>query len=327
MATSEPKKQHYVPQFLLSNFTLGKKKRLHIFDLKSERSFVSHVRDVGHENNFYHHTKDGNQMEFALGSIETDVAPVIDQILKEETVANLTEHQRETLCYFTLVQMMRVNSVRESLTEFSQLILDKFVEEEVEPDSQADEFLKQLSSENSKETSIDMLWETPEQLLPHLISKHLCLVKAPKGESFLLSDNPVFKFNNLPREGRGNLGLALKGIEVHFPVSPRLCLSFICPSFVQDIRDSVEQHHLEVLMGGEPEQGLTEVLKLLNQIDQKATKTITKENVIHHNSLQVNYCSRFLYSAKGDFELVKEMLQDTPKLARKARVQDGSKVF
>ncbi|PSW44811.1 DUF4238 domain-containing protein [Photobacterium leiognathi] len=321
MANSEPKKQHYVPQFLLSNFTQGKKKRLHVFDLKSKKSFVSHVRDVGHENNFYHHSSNGNQMEFALGTIETEVAPIIDQILNEETVANVTDQQREILCYFTLVQILRVNAVREMLTEFSQLMLDEFVDEEVEPNSQAEALLKQLSTANSKETSIDMLWKTPEQLLPHLMNKHLSLLKAPKGDSFLLSDNPVVKYNNLHREGRGNLGLALKGIEVHFPISPRFCLCFLCPEIVQDIRNKVEHHHLEVVLGGKPAQDLTEALKLLNQIDKKTTKTITKEHVIHHNSLQIVHCTRFLYSSKGDYSLVNEMLEYNPNLTNKIRLQ------
>lgn len=327
MANKEPKKQHYVPQFLLRNFALGKKKRIHIFDIKAGKSFTSHVKDTGHENNFYHHPVEGNQMEFELGKLETQVAPVIDGIISNGSIQHLTFHENELIGLFTVVQMMRVNSLRESLTEMTEMIFEKLKGDSIASGSQAEAFLASLSEQDSKTQSIDMLKETPLELLPHILDKHLSLVKAPKGESFYLSDNPIVKYNNLPREHRGNLGLALKGIEVHFPVSPKYCLSYLCSELVGDIRKAVAQHQSAALMGLVPTSDQADAIHMLNNIDHKKTQTLTSANMDYHNSLQVLHCSRFVYSSSGDFRLLEEMLKNHPNIAFKQRVMDGSKVF
>ncbi|EOC5443610.1 DUF4238 domain-containing protein [Vibrio parahaemolyticus] len=327
MSRNEPKKQHYVPQFLLRNFALGKKKRVHVYDLKAGKSFVSHVRDIGHENNFYHHPYNGNEMEHALSELEAEVAPIIDGVLATSSIAHLSEEDQGILARFTIIQMMRVNAFREDLTEISDLILERFSDEDVVRGSQADKLLQEIASNNSKQSSIDMLWNLPEQLLPHLLDKHLSLQQAPKGSSFYISDNPIVKYNYFPQEYRGNLGLALKGIEVHFPISPKYCLSYLCSEVVQDVRKSVERHHLAVVMNGEQVQDQTEALRLLNQIDTQKTQLLSKENMEHHNSLQVLYCSRFIYSSRDDFSLLKTMLADNPSLANKRRVSNGSHIF
>ncbi|NQZ90753.1 MAG: DUF4238 domain-containing protein [Moritella sp.] len=327
MSQNEPKKQHYVPQFLLSNFTLGKKKRINIFDIKTGKSFTSHVKDTGHENNFYHHPLEGNQMEFDLGKLETKVAPIVESIISKGTIEHLSDHERKYIGLFTVVQMMRVNSLRESLLEMSELIIDKFKEDSVAPGSQAEEFLASLLGQDAKTQSIDMLKQTPQELLPYILDKHFSLLKAPKGESFYTSDNPIVKYNNQPREHRGNLGLRVKGIEVHFPISPKYCLSYLCSELVEEIRQAVIQHQASVVMGLAPPIDQTEAINMLNQIDNMQTKELTSANMEHHNSLQVMHCSRFIYSNNGEFLLVKEMLENNPSIAIRQRVMDGSKIF
>src|SRR2546430_212813 len=63
---STPKKQHFVPQFLLKNFAHGKnnKQRLWVFDKKRCVSYQSSVRDTAHENQFYEgRNLDGAEIE------------------------------------------------------------------------------------------------------------------------------------------------------------------------------------------------------------------------------------------------------------------------
>ncbi|NNN70803.1 DUF4238 domain-containing protein [Vibrio sp. 3-2(1)] len=327
MANKEPKKQHYVPQFLLRNFALGKKKRIHIFDIKAGKYFTSHVKDTGHENNFYHHPEDGDQMEFELGKLETQVAPIIDGIISNGSIQHLTTQESELIGLFTVVQMMRVNSLRESLTEMTEMIFEKLKGDSIASGSQAEAFLASLSEQDSKTQSIEMLKEMPQELLPYILDKSLSLVKAPKGESFYLSDNPIVKYNNLPREHRGNLGLALKGIEVHFPISPRYCLSYLCSELIDDIRRAVARHQSGVLMGLVPPDDQADAIQMLDNIDHKKTQVLTSANMDYHNSLQVLHCSRFVYSSTGNFQLLENMLEKDPNIAFKQRVMDGSKVF
>lgn len=327
MVNKEPKKQHYVPQFILRNFARGKKKRIHIFDIKYGKSFTSHVKDAGHENNFYHHPVDGNQMEFELGKLETQVAPVIDGIISNGSIQHLTVHEIELIGLFTVVQMMRVNSLRESLTEMMEVISEKFKGDSIASGSQAEVFLTSLSEQDTKTQSIDILKRAPQELLPHILDKHLSLVKAPKGESYYISDNPIVEYNHLQGEYHGNLGLAFKGIEVHFPVSPKYCLSYLCSELVGDIRKAVAQHQSAAFMGLVPESDQADAIQMLNNIDHKKTQTLTSANMDYHNSLQVLHCSRFVYSSSGDFGLLEKMLKNDPSIAFNQKIIDGSKVI
>ena len=52
---TKPKKQHYVPQFLLRNFAIGQKSKakLWVLDKRKGNVYQSSVHDVAHENLFY----------------------------------------------------------------------------------------------------------------------------------------------------------------------------------------------------------------------------------------------------------------------------------
>jgi len=328
MAINEPKKQHYVPQFLLKNFTLDKKNHINVFDIKAGKSFSSHIKHIGHENNFYNHPVEGNQIEFDLCKLESQVAPIINRIISKGSIKHLTQHEYELIGLFTAQQMMRVNSLRESLVEITEIFFDKLKGEVIAPGSQAAALFESLAVQNTKEQSIDMLKKMPNDILPYLLNKHLSLVKATKGDSFYLSDNPVVKYNNLPgTKNRGNLGLAVKGIEVHFPISPKYCISYLCSDLVSEMKEAVVKLQSEVLMGLVLTSDQADAIQMLKNIDSKNTRILTKENLDYYNSLQVLHCSRFVYSSSGNFQLLEDMLKNNPNIAFKKRVVDGNDFF
>ena len=72
---SDTKKQHYVPQFLLRKYGVGKKKKekLWVLDKRTENVYQSSVKDVGHENRFYQYVNDDDVLdpEELLENVET----------------------------------------------------------------------------------------------------------------------------------------------------------------------------------------------------------------------------------------------------------------
>jgi len=54
----KPKKQHYVPQFILRNFAYGKSKKIWVFDKRNGKSFSSSVKNSACENYFYETSED-----------------------------------------------------------------------------------------------------------------------------------------------------------------------------------------------------------------------------------------------------------------------------
>lgn len=53
VTSNTPKKQHYVPQFLLRNFAIDNTEKLFTFDKQQNKVFSTTVRDSASENGFY----------------------------------------------------------------------------------------------------------------------------------------------------------------------------------------------------------------------------------------------------------------------------------
>lgn len=305
---TEPKKHHYVPQFLLRNFSLGKKKRLYVFDKKTSKSFPSHVIDSGHENHFYRdeHLGYESDIEVKLSNLEDKCAPIIEKIISEQSIAGLSESEISLICLFTAVQMTRTNKTREFLSELNQKIAKWVVDAGGDPNKDVENF-RLLTESEVKSSAINILNTFPGELGNNLLDKEIGLLKAPKSEIFYLSDSPVTMHNHFPRPNRGNLGVNLKGIEIHLPISPRLSLTFMCAEMLSEIR--------EKLMGTAYPVDMSEAESLVQKVDNKTTSMLRPENVEFQNSLQVSQSSRFIYSRASGFELAKDMLRTNPELA------------
>lgn len=317
MKVSRPKKHHYVPQFVLKNFCVGKKKRIYVFDKKNSSVFASHIRDVAHENSFYQDDSLEYEIdtESKLATLESECAPIIKKIVSEESIKNVGKFEHALLCLLTTVQLSRTKNTRNYLASTNQLMADWLRRSGIDPNKDVENFREQTKSEIN-ESSINILRTVPGELAGHLLDKECRLLKCPKGESFYISDHPIAMHNHYPRPGRGNLGIGLKGIEIHFPLSSKLCLIFMCADTINEIRKRVYDHNIKISQGTAFPIDMSEPEEFINDIDRKVTKVLKPENVEFHNSLQVSQSSRFVYSKDKEFELAKDMLKTNPELSQ-----------
>src|SRR4029077_18543322 len=66
---------------------------------------------------------------------------------------------------------------------------------------------------------------------PLIAEKDWVLLGAPVGSNFFLSDSPLTMTNTLNRDPlTGTVGLAVPGIELYLPLTPKLCLAMYCPT-------------------------------------------------------------------------------------------------
>jgi len=176
------------------------------------------------------------------------------------------------------------------------------------------ENLEKMTAEDVSNTHILDLKNLTRRLVPHVLNKTLSLVKAPKESIFFISDNPIALHNHFPREGLGNNGLSLKGIEIHFPISSKLCLVFLCSETTEMIKDKIDTELQRRKMGMDFPVDISEPLKFIDGLNDPKSKSINIENVLFHNSLQVIQSSRFIYANKNNFELVEDMLKTNPEV-------------
>ena len=328
MEQSKPKKHHFVPQFILKNFCIGKKKMLYVFDKVELKIFPSNVRNAGHENYFYQDDEMGYDIstESKLGKLETISAPIIENIIKEQSLPRFGSAEHRIICLFIVVQLTRTNETREFLSGFNENMASWIRGLGHDPNMDVENF-KELTEAEIKQSSIDILRSTPGDSVKHLLEKEWSLQKTPKGECFYISDNPVTMHNNYPRQGRGNQGIGLYGIEIHFPISPRLCIVFMCSKMISDFRRKVNEHNLRISQGTAFSIDMSEPEKLVNSIDKKEVRELKPENVEFQNSLQVINSSRFVYSKSKGFELAKDMLKTNPELREPSKLWSSANAF
>lgn len=318
---STPKKQHYVPQFILKNFRTGKKKRVHVFDKQRNVAYTSSVLDAACENGYYNIEVDGEEftLEGKLASLEGKTSNVVKKIVDQETLATLGHNELSFFHLFCAVQLLRTETQRDFGKQFQETIIKWMEKREISID-QVENF-EILDDARLKQSHVHNINSLALQFADHFRDKVMMLVKAPRGCEFIISDNPIAMFNHMPRPGRGNLGLALDGIEVHMPLSKSLSVIFVCPKMMNELVVEVKKQQLIWSVGGvQRPLGLQDAEELVEAIESGRARELKPENIDFYNSLQVIQSSRFLYSSNGDFSLVEDMLKTNPECQYSPRI-------
>ncbi|MFD1062077.1 DUF4238 domain-containing protein [Winogradskyella litorisediminis] len=273
------KNQHYVPQFLLRNFSSSGQKFIWAFD-KNEKYNVRNqikeraIKKVASEEYFYDQFKNSRvgSYEYALQNAEDISAPIIERIIKTRSIENLTEDERRTLSFFITLQNLRTKGqlfqTEISMNNLSEQLKDKANMSIPKIDHKKIWFSMLEQSTNFYEFLMNKVWMLSES----------------DGE-FIISDNPVTLQNTTDRsEIRGTLGLDSYGIEIYLPISPSLTISLFCEKFFSQ-----------------------------NGYEKKTMPNLKcePENIENLNWLQIAYSERFIFSHKNEFELVKRILKNT----------------
>lgn len=318
--TTEVKKQHTVPRFLLSNFGKGKtakKSQLYAFDKESERCFKQSVMDASTRRNFYNleGLTEQKSLEPILCAIEGAAAPVIKKIIRTKSIGWLTVEDRESIAIFTIIQKARSFNglcvVDDLISSMSSMMTSRGFE----PDK-IDRLLQGDNTSELKNFFLRVLLDHIEHV-PHILSKSWILYETTERDPFYIGDNPVTLHNNEDfGPFWGNLGLAVQGIQIHLPISSTLTLAFTCNSIAERAIKAKQQLEQMAIFDktiyfklDKPSMVLKHGNAYLDGVPMKSTA----ENVRFLNSLQVRFAERFVFSKTDNFALVREMLSHDSK--------------
>jgi hypothetical protein len=318
------KVQHYVPQFLLRNFGNGKKDQIWVYDKSSDRAFPTNAKNVASESRFYDFEVEGEQasLEPWLSDLENHAKSVISTILQADSLIALTDGQRHTLASFLAVQLTRTKTFREEWNSLPRILREHLEKSgaQVAPGSQAEQLLRQVTENESKEQTARIILGAPATYSATLLAKDWVLAATTRRHPFVLSDNPLVRQNMNSRSHRGNLGLATEGIEIYFPLSPTRALALWCPTIsglVHRAANSLTRRHGDV--PATSAFGPHGLLSLSHALLSGRPAQYSPENVDNFNSLQVAWSERYVFSSIDDFALAKEMLTNNPELRRGPR--------
>lgn len=313
--TTSVKQQHTVPRFLLSYFGHGKnkkKRQVWVYDKQSEKEFKQSVKDASTRNAFYNlsDSDENLSLEPILGQFETAAAPVIDKIITGRSLGALTGGERVTLAKFVAVQRAR------SYGELLRIddMIESFTKKLISLGGSEDDIQRQFGDEADRKNFFLQMILSQIEFYEQFLSLDWILYETDMTNPFYISDSPVSLHNDIDMGPYGNLGLAVKGIQVHLPLSSTLTLAFTCPSISAPAIRAKDQLELILRIDRTTYLRSDQPSLLLDHgyaYELGVPIKVPSENVRFLNHLQVRHAERFVYCEKPNFALVSEMINQS----------------
>ncbi|MBU1699833.1 MAG: DUF4238 domain-containing protein [Candidatus Eisenbacteria bacterium] len=314
MNPAKPKVQHYVPRLILKRFA-EENEQVWVFDKKRSSVFKTNISKIAAEKYFYDFEYEGYDLslESTFENLESGASEVIDHITLENSLASLSDEERILFSKFLALQLVRTRQWRNMWEQAREDLLVAIRKMGFKPEQI--EGYKEQSNEDPKLAHMRSIHKSFEYT-PYFLNKFWVLFTAPEKRPFWISDNPLTLQNMHDFGYFGNLGLAVKGIEIYFPISKCHTLGLLCPSHLEMFKKTYKDYIS--LSNASPQMAAEAVDKplLLEQIraavEDRRAIPYNFENVINHNSLQVMFSTRFIFSSNNDFSLAEEMINAHP---------------
>ena len=304
----------------------GKAEQVQVFDKQSDRSFTARLEDVLARRYFntIWHDDFVQDVEGPLSTLEDRAAPVLRKLLEQRSWANLDGEDQVTLAFFLAVQFVRGPDTRVRIDQMIDQM--QAVTKAMAAANGGGEVPAAPTVDDRKQMVFDLMRTSAAEMAELLLKKTWLLFEPEVGE-FYLGDTPLAMHNDRDMGPYGNIGLAVPGIQIYFPLAPDLLLALWCPSLTAELLDAEQKHRsmlgtlsLREALGIAPlAQVEREALVHLREkwpfakamITALETRTPLKsdaDNLRFINHLQVRSAERYVLARNQPFDLVQEML-------------------
>jgi hypothetical protein len=296
--------QHYVPRFLLKNFTHGKKPKVFVYDKSNGKRFQTNIKNIAAENRFYDlEVEDGLlSMEPGLSRLEANTSGIVKKLINNNDIKSISENEVAIFALFLAVQFVRTKEHRLRFEHMGKQFVQKLRDM-----GSSEEQIREImgSSGDVPEDKLFGLRSLAKaiDLVPHFLNKAWLLLETTPKYPFFISDNPIGLHNDMDHGPYGNIGLAVRGIQIYLPLSSTLCLHLLCPTIAEEFRKAYDNP--KVL-----DQMAPSARAFCDGLMNGTPIRVVEDNVNMINSLQVAFSSRFVYCESDQFDLVERMIRD-----------------
>ena len=250
-------------------------------------------------------------LEAGLSRLEGKAALIVKKLVKERNVKRLDEDEVTALAVFLAVQLVRTKEHRLKFEHIRQLSAERLKAEGASEEN-IEELLGNPIEAHEEKLHGLLAFLQVKEFAPHFLNKVWVLCQTTRKGPFFISDNPITLHNDTNYGLYGNLGLAVKRIQIYMPISSTLCLWLLCPTLAEEWRKEYEN----IRLPDEVTPSLADSMEALRAIHERVENgtpiKVTKDTVMLINSLQVAYSSRFVYCEIDNFDLVEKMINDNP---------------
>ena len=321
---------HYVPRFLLCRFGRGKKDQVHTYDKSTGVAFSRAANKLAARYDYYDFVFMGEHMtvEPALADVEAKAGKHIARIVKERGLNLVDPIERGELARFFAVQLVRTPAQLATTADlFARM--EAWLYSEGMPESYSAPDPHVGEGENAERAMMARrIANAPADYGQAFVDKDWVLFETDESHPYLIGDHPLAMYNEKTSELRGNLGLMDEGIEIYFPISPRLTLGMLCPSIGNRIHGELGGANKGChIVDTTRHHDSSTPLRLLQAMASGSPFAIGGEGSIFFNTLQIRNAERFVFSADGNFEFLKDMLKNDPTVRQGHRMTEATGKF
>ncbi|MDL2220308.1 DUF4238 domain-containing protein [Eubacteriales bacterium OttesenSCG-928-N14] len=206
------KRQHYVPQFYLGNFS-DERSYVRILTVDGRLIPEASYKSQCYENYFY--GQDGI-VEAELGMLESQAAPIIHRLVNSENIG-IADDEKNRLRQYMLYQYFRTSQFSNFLTERTADTVAEIAK--MQFPSLDNKTLKDAAS--SVISDKEMLtpakcFSLAKNLCPNILDLDVIVVAFKQHYQLLCSDNPVIMLNMFAKQ---HLGVGMMGLTMILPIS------------------------------------------------------------------------------------------------------------
>lgn len=247
---SNPKKQHYVPQVYLKNFSYisHKTPKLFVLSKSNDKIYPASVCDVGAEKDFYtlgsaedsyvwerHYA---NNIEPLLSSVLKSIIKKCNNALIQDGTIILSYDEKIQVALSVIFQLLRGPQTRAFEKQIYDTAFPNIIDEIQNefsplPDSQL-QLLDDLKNNNDffKGIAMNVIFEEARlaKFLNIIINKTFVVYKIIGSDTFVTSDNPVIVVNANKPTTPFSSGIIDMHSIIYFPLSPKLLLAIYHPN-------------------------------------------------------------------------------------------------
>lgn len=219
----ENQNQHYVPQFYLRQFSTDGRSISSVLVPSGRLIECASIKGQCSKRNYY---RKYNGLDELLSLLESNASYFLKTLTGENTpkVGSSQEFVTECFMLFLATQIHRTPASEDLGKEFDSTFKKMVLARSAPGASLGKDFDNELMDHGS-------MTRLALHLYPQLCNLDLNLLRAPKSQHFVTSDNPVVLFNRAGELGKvpHSIGAGNSGLMIYYPISPLHSLLFSDP--------------------------------------------------------------------------------------------------
>lgn len=264
-------RQHFIPQFYLRNFG----DTIYCYDKKNRSKFKTNSKNIAVKSDFYGgEFEEFPSLEKEFSKIESNHSKAIKNLIEEKNYYSLNHMDKLGVCEFLGFQYLRGEQQKTDIKSMTDVILDTMFHKIIPK-----ELKVTLSKDNIVAFQLNAIKDF-RKFAVFFFNMRFIIFENHTSIPFWTSDNLLAKQNEYDKHPFGTLGVLNRGIEIHIPLTPTLCILACDPTVFENAPEV---------------KGMYE-----------------KKVVIRENFLQLRSSSRFVYSSTDRFHMIKSMLDNNP---------------